>query len=168
MRLEGSYTIHADRETVWKLLLNPDVLARVMPGCERLVSNPDGSYSATMKMGIAMIKGTYQGRIEILDPVQPEHFRMKVDGKGSMGFVRGEGTLTFTENSGDTLITYGGDVQVGGLIASVGQRLIQGAAKQSLNKFFEDFTKQISAQPPQPPMAEVIPMPPNHKSGDAS
>lgn len=168
MRLEGSYTIHADRETVWKLLLNPDVLARVMPGCERLVSNPDGSYSATMKMGIAMIKGTYQGRIEILDPVQPEHFRMKVDGKGSTGFVRGEGTLTFTENSGDTLITYGGDVQVGGLIASVGQRLIQGAAKQSLNKFFEDFTKQISAQPPQPPTAEILPMLPKNESGDAS
>ena len=130
MRLEGSYTIHADRETVWKLLLNPDVLARVVPGCQKLVPNPDGSYSATMKVGIAMIKGTYQGRIEILDPVPPEHFRMKVDGKGSTGFLRGEGTLTFAENGGDTLITYGGDVQVGGLIASVGQRLILGAARQ--------------------------------------
>jgi carbon monoxide dehydrogenase subunit G len=160
MRLDGTYTIHADRETVWKLLLNPDVLSRVMPGCEKLTTNPDGCYSATMKMGIAMIKGTYQGRIEILDAVQPEHFRMKVDGKGSTGFVRGEGTLSFTENGGDTLITYGGDVQVGGLIASVGQRLILGAAKQSLNKFFEDFTKELSAQPPQPTVAEILSMPP--------
>ena len=157
MRLEGSYTIHADRETVWKLLLSPEVLSRVMPGCQKLVPNPDGSYSATMKVGIAMIKGTYQGRIEILDPVQPEHFRMKVDGKGSTGFLHGEGTLTFAENGGDTLITYGGDVQVGGLIASVGQRLIQGAARQSLNQFFQDFTKQVAARPPQSPVALRMP-----------
>jgi carbon monoxide dehydrogenase subunit G len=160
MRLEGSYTIRADREKVWEKLLNPEVLARVMPGCEKLVPNRDGSYSASMKMGFSMSKGTYQGRIEILDQVQPERFRMKVDGKGSAGFVRGEGTLTFAQNSGDTIISYGGDIQVGGLIASVGQRLILGAAKQSLNKFFEDFTKQLSAPPPQPATAEILPMPP--------
>ncbi len=146
MRLEGSYKVPAPRDLVWKQLLNPEVLARTMPGCEKLVPNPDGSYSATLKMGIAMIKGTYQGRVEILDPVQPEHFRMKVEGKGSAGFVKGEGTLALAEDGAETLITYAGDAQVGGLIASVGQRMILGAAKQTLSQFFQDFTRQVTAK----------------------
>ncbi len=160
MRIEGSYKLAFPRELVWKQLLNPEVLARVMPGCEKLVPNPDGSFNATLKMGIAMIKGVYQGHIEILDAVQPEHFRMKVEGKGSTGFVKGEGTLTFTENGGETLVNYAGDAQVGGLIASVGQRLILGAAKQSLNQFFLDFVKQLNNHPPQPPAENVVAMPP--------
>ena len=144
MKLEGSYKVPARREVVFKNLLNPDVLARALPGCEKLVPNPDGSYSAELKMGIAMVKGTYRGRVEILDPAPPEHFRMKVDGQGSGGFLKGEGTLTLSEEGAETLISYSGEAQVGGLIASVGQRMILSAARQIVDKFFQAFAKQLT------------------------
>jgi carbon monoxide dehydrogenase subunit G len=146
MKLEGTYTIHAPREAVWKQLLNRDVLARAIPGCEKLEPNPDGSYNAELKMGIAMVRGTYRGRVEILDPVPPEHFRMKVEGQGSGGFLKGEGTLTLAESGSETLISYTGEAQVGGLFASVGQRMILTAARQIVEQFFQAFAKQVPAQ----------------------
>lgn len=146
MKLEGTFTIHAPREVVWKQLLNPDVLARSIPGCEKLEPNPDGSYSAELKMGIAMVRGTYRGRVEILDPVPPEQFRMKMEGQGSGGFLKGEGTLTLAEGGSETLISYTGEAQVGGLFASVGQRMILSAARQVVEQFFQAFAKQVPAQ----------------------
>jgi len=121
------------------------VLARTIPGCEKLEPNPDGSYNAELKMGIAMVRGTYRGRVEILDQVPPEHFRMKLDGQGSGGFLKGEGTLTLAESGGETLISYTGEAQVGGLFASVGQRMILSAARQIVEQFFQDFAKQVAA-----------------------
>lgn len=146
MKLEGAYTIHAPREAVWKQLLNPEVLARSIPGCEKLEPNPDGSYNAELKMGIAMVRGTYRGRVEILDQTPPEHFRMKIEGQGSGGFLKGEGTLTLTGSGNETLISYTGEAQVGGLFASVGQRMILSAARQVVEQFFQAFEKQVPAQ----------------------
>lgn len=146
MKLEGAYTIHAPREVVWKQLLNPEVLARAIPGCEKLEPNPDGSYNAELKMGIAMVRGTYRGRVEILDQTPPEHFRMKIEGQGSGGFLKGEGTLTLTGSGNETLISYTGEAQVGGLFASVGQRMILSAARQVVEQFFQAFEKQVPAQ----------------------
>ena len=146
MKLEGAYTIHAPREIVWKQLLNPHVLARAIPGCEKLEPNPDGSYNAELKMGIAMVRGTYRGRVEILDKVPPEHFRMKVEGQGSGGFLKGEGTLSLAESGNETLISYTGEAQVGGLFASIGQRMILSAARQVVEQFFQAFEKQVHAQ----------------------
>lgn len=112
--------------------------------------NPDGSFHAELRVGIAAVKGTYRARVEIHDPAPPEHFRMKVEGQGAGGFLKGEGTITLTAVSSgeagggaETVITYSGDAQVGGLIASVGQRLMQGAAKQIVNQFFEALARQI-------------------------
>jgi carbon monoxide dehydrogenase subunit G len=146
MTLDGTYKISAPREVVYKQLLNPDVLACSLSGCEKLTPNPDGSFSAQLKIGIAMMKGTYQGRVEIKDAVPPEHFRMLIEGKGSVGFMKGEGTLTLTEDGDGTLISYHGEAQVGGLIASVGQRMILGAAKQNVTQFFQEFAKQIATK----------------------
>ena len=123
--------------------MNPEVLARAMPGCEKLEPKVDGSFSAELKVGVAAVKGAYRGRIEILDATPPEHFRMKVEGKGTGGFLKGEGTLTLTDSGDETLISYSGDGQVGGVIASVGQRLILSAAKRIVNEFFEAFAQQL-------------------------
>jgi uncharacterized protein len=147
MKLEGSYTVPARRETVWQRLMDPQVLAHSLPGCEKFEPNTDGSYHAELKVGIAAVKGSYHGRVEILDPVPPEHCRLKVEGKGTGGFLKGEGILSLTEAGGGTEIHYSGEAQVGGVIASVGQRLILGAAKQVVNQFFEAFAKQLAATP---------------------
>ena len=145
MKLEGKYTIPAPRETVWKRLLDPATLARALPGCEKLEPNPDGSFGADLKVGIGAVRGTYHGRVEILDPQPPESYRMKVEGKGTGGFVKGEGTLKLTEDGGGTTIAYSGEAQVGGVIASVGQRLLESAGRQIAGKFFEAFAQQVKA-----------------------
>lgn len=152
MKLEGAFTIAAPRQAVWQQLMNPDVLARALPGCEKMQPNSDGSYQAELKVGIGAIKGTYSGRVEILDPVPLERYRMKVDGKGTGGFVNGEGTFTLADGGGaaaganaGTVISYRGDAQVGGLIASIGQRLLQGAAQKIVSQFFEAFARQVLA-----------------------
>lgn len=149
MKLEGTYMIAAPRETVWQNLLNPETLAKSLPGCEKLEPQPDGSFRAEMKVGIAAVKGSYHGRVEILEPVPPERFRMKVEGKGTGGFLKAEGTLTLLGTGSETLVGYSGEAQVGGLIASVGQRLVLGAARQIVQNFFQAFSKQVTQ--PQPP-----------------
>ncbi len=151
MKLEGNYIVPAPRDVVWQYLMNPQVLGRSLPGCEKLVPNPDGSFHADLRVGIAAVKGTYRARIEILDPAPPEHFRMIVEGQGTGGFLKGEGTLTLAESSSGTLVSYSGDAQVGGLIASVGQRLIQGAARQIVQQFFDAFAKQVQQPSPSIP-----------------
>ncbi len=143
MKIEGTYSIHAPRETVWEHLLNPETLAKCLPGCDKLEPQPDGSYRTEMKVGIASVKGCYHGRVEILDAVPPEHFRMKVEGQGAGGFMKGEGTLTLVKGESDTLVGYSGEAQVGGVIASVGQRLVQAAARQIVNQFFQAFSRQF-------------------------
>jgi carbon monoxide dehydrogenase subunit G len=144
MKIEGTYAIPAPRQVVWQHLMNPEVLARSLPGCEKLVPNSDGSYHTELKISIAAVKGSYRGRIEILDPMAPERYRMKVQGQGTNGFVKGEGTLTLSDDgAAATKISYSGDAQVGGVIASVGQRLIHAAAHQLADHFFQELAKQI-------------------------
>jgi carbon monoxide dehydrogenase subunit G len=143
MRLEGAYTIPAKRDVVWRSLMDPQILSRALPGCEKMESNPDGSYRTELKVGIGAVRGSYHGRVQILDPLPLEHYRMKVEGKGAVGFVNGEGTLTLSDDAAGTVIRYTGDAQVGGVIASVGQRLLQGAAHKIVSQFFEALTKQL-------------------------
>lgn len=143
MKLEGTYTIPAPRETVWKNLMDPQVLGRAFPGCEKIEPHPDGSFHAELKIGIAAAKGTYHGRIEISDAVPFERYRMRVEGQGTGGFLRGEGTLTLVDGAAETVINYVGEAQVGGVVASTGQRLMLAAARQIVNQFFQAFAKQL-------------------------
>ena len=154
MKIEGTYKIAAPRETVWQHLMSPESLARSLPGCEKLEPNPDGSFRAELKVGIAAVKGSYHGRIEILDPLPPERYRMKVEGQGTGGFLKGEGTLALSSDGDGTTISYTGEAQVGGVVASVGQRLVLAAAKQIINQFFQAFSRQALpavASPTAPP-----------------
>ena len=145
MKMEGTYQVSAPRQLVYEQLLNPEKLARALPGCEKLEPNSDGSCHAEMKVGIAAIKGSYQGRVEILDQVPHEGFRIKVDGQGKGGFLKGEGTLALADadSGAGTTIHYSGEAQVGGLFAAIGQRMIQAATKQILQQFFQAFAKQL-------------------------
>ena len=143
MKLEGTYLIAAPRQTVWQHLLNPETLSKSLPGCEKLEPQPDGSFQAEMKVGIAAVKGAYKGRVEILEQVPPERFRIKVDGKGTGGFLKAEGLLTLLGTGNETLVGYTGEAQVGGVIASVGQRLVLGAARQIVQNFFQAFSRIV-------------------------
>lgn len=147
MKIEGSYKIPATPEAVYRQLLDPGTLAHALPGCEKLTPNPDGSYQAAMKVGIAAVKGTYEGRIEILDQKPPERFRMRVNAHGKGGFLRGEGEIVLAGSGDETTVSYSGETQVGGMIAAVGQRMIQAASRQIVSQFFQAFAKQIQESP---------------------
>lgn len=145
MELTGEHTFSAPRERVWAFLLDPEVLKQCLPGCERLdVIGPD-EYSATMKIGIAMIKGTFQGRVKISEKQEPERYKMLVEGSGPQGQVSGEGTLELIEQDGKTIVRYRGDANVRGTIARVGARMIQPAARTIVGQFFGCLESKASS-----------------------
>lgn len=143
MKIQGSYKIPTAREVVYKHLLDPEALAQALPGCEKLTEHDACSYDAEICVGIAAVKGTYQGRVEILDQNPPESFRMRVNAHGNSGFLKGEGEIVLTGSGDETTVSYSGETQVGGLIAAVGQRMIQAASRQIVSQFFQAFAKQI-------------------------
>lgn len=145
MKLEGQFRVPALRETVYSKLLDPAVLAGALPGCERLDPDGENRYRARMKVGVGPVKGVYDGVVEILDQHAPERFRMKIEGKGPGSFLKGEGVLAFAEETGQTVVKYSGEAQIGGLLASVGQRMVQAASKQIVGQFFQAFARQIQA-----------------------
>jgi uncharacterized protein len=143
MTLDGSHHFKAPRDRVWALFNDPGVLARATPGCERL--NPIGpdEFEATLSVGVAAVKGTYQGRLAITDKRPPEGYTLHVEGTGRPGFVKGEGRLSLTEQDGGTLATINAEAQVGGLIAAVGQRLIGAAARLLMSQFFSALEAEL-------------------------
>lgn len=136
MNIEATHEIKAPRERVYAALIDPEVLRLAIPGCESLEKVDDDVYSATMKAGIGAIKGSFKGDVRLEDMRPPEHYRIVVEGKGAMGFAKGSADFQLEDKDGGTLIRYSGEMQMGGKIAGVGQRMIQGAAKMMASQFF--------------------------------
>jgi carbon monoxide dehydrogenase subunit G len=116
---------------------DPEILARAIPGCESLERIGENEYKMKMKMALASISGAFEGKVRITDQTPPASFRLIVEGAGKIGFVKGDGLLKLAPADGGTEVTYEGDAQVGGTMAAVGQRLIDGTAKMMIKKFFE-------------------------------
>lgn len=146
MKLEGKHNFKAPRQQVWDLLTSPRHLEKALPGCEKLEEREPGKYDATLKIGIAAVKGTYTGKVEILEPEPPKRYRLTGEGGGGPGFVKGEAIIELLEQDKNTLVSYQGEVQVGGLIAGIGQRLIGGIAKMMLGQFFKSMEKALKAE----------------------
>ena len=147
MKVSGSFTVPAVREKAYSLLQDPEILAKCMPGTDQLHQVAEGEYEMKMKVVIASIGGQFGGKVRLADQNPPESFKLIVEGNGKIGFLKGEGLLSLTPN-GDlsTEIKYDGDVQVGGTMASVGQRLLDTTAKHIIKKFFEKFSEAAKAQ----------------------
>ena len=136
MKLEGSYDIPAPRDRVWSAFLDPEVLRQAIPGCEKLEAMGNDEYKATMKVGVAAVKGTFEGKVRLTDKKPPDSYKMAVEGSGAPGFIRGETVITLTDADGGTRVSYTADMQVGGLIAGVGQRMLGGVSKMLADQFF--------------------------------
>jgi carbon monoxide dehydrogenase subunit G len=147
MKIEGSADIPAPREKVWEAFLDPNILAQALPGCEKLEAIGPNEYKATMKVGVAAIKGTFEGKVKLSDLEPPNRYRMAVEGSGGPGFVRGEAGMQMSDVEGGTKVSYDADVQVGGLIASVGQRMLGGVTKMMLDQFFTKMTELLTSKP---------------------
>jgi len=145
MKIQGTQEVHAPRERIYALLTDPSVLQRCIPGCESLEKFAEDAYAVTIKAGIGMIKGTFKGNVHLADMRPPEHYQIAVDGKGGPGFVKGVGDFDLEEQDGGTLIRYTGEMQVGGAIAGVGQRMIEGAAKMLAARFFAALEAETKA-----------------------
>lgn len=151
MKIEGTHELHAKRERVYEAMVDPEVLQRCIPGCERLEKTGENTYSATLRAGVGSIKGVFTGNVRLEDMRPPAHYRIVVDGKGQPGFMKGSGDLDLEERDDVTIVNYKGDVQVGGTIAGVGQRMIQGTAKMMAAQFFTAIEAEAKAHPGEPP-----------------
>jgi carbon monoxide dehydrogenase subunit G len=147
VKIAGEQPLSAPRERVWELFNDPNRLSRLVPGLEKLaVLGPD-EFAGTINVGIAAVKGVYSGTLKLEDKRPPEHYKMIVDGKGKQGFIRASGTLDLVAvDANDALVKYAGDVQVGGPLMQVGQRMIESAAKMMLGQFFAAAEAELQAE----------------------
>lgn len=143
MKIEGSHDIPAPRQKVWDAFLDPERLRQAMPGCEKLESIGSDEFRATLKIGVAAVKGTFEGKVRLSDKNPPDSYRMAVEGSGGPGFVRGETVITLSDIEGGTRVSYTADVQIGGLIAGVGQRMIGGVSKMMADQFFNRMSELL-------------------------
>lgn len=150
MKVAGNYTLNAPREDVYKALQDPGVLSRTLPGVQQLeVTGPD-EYSITLNAGVASIKGTYQGQLVVTDKQEPERYTMKASGSGGPGTISADAVVSLHEVEDGTRLEYDADAIVGGMIAGVGQRVIQGVAKRTAGEFFGAIEQDLTAGPPAP------------------
>jgi carbon monoxide dehydrogenase subunit G len=171
MKLDGDYVFEARVQDVWDALFDPQVLAAVLPGCEKL-DLVDGAYLGELKVKVGPIQGKFSGKVDLLDLDEPKSYRMLVDGRGPQGFVKASATIRLAAEGAGTKITYESEAQVGGKIATVGQRLIETSAraivKQSLEGLNDNIKIRVAAYaaeaaaaprsaPAPAPAAEVTP-----------
>jgi uncharacterized protein len=142
MKLAGDYSFEAGIQEVWDALFDPAVLAAVMPGCEKL-ELVNGSYLGEIKVKVGPIQGNFSGKVDLSDMVEPKSYKMTVDGKGSTGFVKATATIGLESVGTGTKVTYDADAQVGGKIASVGQRLVETSAKAIVKQSLEGLAENI-------------------------
>jgi hypothetical protein len=143
MRIEGSHTLAAPRQRVYEILTDHQALVKLLPGCEKLEPAGTDTYTVKMKLGIAALSGSYQGTVKLSDQKPPESLRLSVQARAPGGVAEGSGTLNLTEKAGKTTVQYAGEVEVSGLLASVGQRLLDSAAKMVIGQFFKNLEREL-------------------------
>lgn len=162
MHIEGSYTFAAPRQAVWDAIMDPAIMGQALPGGEKLERTSDTEYVGVMNVRVGPVQGKFQGKILIQDLNPPESCTMVVDGRGAPGFLTGTGSwqLADGDDGASTVMTYSGDVEVGGKIANVGQRLLDSSARSITRQGLESLDAQIQARlapPAAPPAAPTAP-----------
>jgi len=158
MEFKGRYLIPASPEKVWNSLNDPQILRQCVPGCERMDKTDDTHFSAAAVLKIGPVKATFNANITLdnLDP--PRRCTLKGEGQGGVaGFARGEAEVVLTPEGDGTVLSYTAQAQIGGKLAQIGQRLIDGAAKQVADDFFVRFSAAVVNAPDA--IAEVPPQP---------
>lgn len=146
MKLQGEHLFPVDRERLWAALLDPTLLQRVLPGCEPLESTGERRWKTAMALAVGPVQGRFQGNLELSDLVAPESYRLKLDGSGPAGFLRGSGTVRLATEGSSTRLSYEVDAQVGGKVASVGQRLVESSARALARQGLEGLEAALAAR----------------------
>ena len=166
MEMTGEYRIPAPRQRVWEALNDPEILKQCIPGCEELEKKSDTEFEARVLAKVGPVKARFKGKVELSDIRAPESYVISGEGKGGpAGFARGSATVRLEEVDGATVLRYEARADVGGKLAQIGSRLVQGTAKKMADEFFGKFTEVVTArEAPEavpveaaPPAAEAAP-----------
>ncbi|MEM7111701.1 MAG: carbon monoxide dehydrogenase subunit G [Chloroflexota bacterium] len=146
MKINGEYTFDAPQDFVWNALRDPDVLGSIMPGGEGIEEVGENEYAGNLKIKVGPVQGKFKGKIKLSDIVEPDSYKMEVDGKGAPGFVKATGAIQLTDQGEQTHMAYEGDAKIGGRIASVGQRLMDTSAKAIIRQSLEALNEYLKVQ----------------------
>lgn len=145
MNFKGKYNFDASPGDIFDAMTNPGTVAACLPGCDALEPLGDNRYQATMTIGVAAIKGRFKGTVELCDLDRPRSYTLRVSGKGSVGFARGQARIDIHEQGASSLVAVQAKAQVGGAVARVGQRLLAGTTKMVADKFFACLRTKVGA-----------------------
>lgn len=143
MKLEGRAEFPYDTVQVWNALHDMDILVKVIPGCKSLMPDEDGGYKVTLSLGVAAIKGDYEGKIRVTEVEFPHHYILDAEGAGKPGFVNMKVDCRLEPNSAGALMRWSCDANVGGLIAGIGGRVMTGISKHLTREFFKDLIDEM-------------------------
>jgi len=146
IELAGEYEFAASQELVWEMLMDPEVLAMTISGCEKLERVDDSTLQGLLNLRVGPVQGVFHGKVESTDVHPPDRLHMVVSGSGPAGAVRGEGNITLEAMAATTRLRYDGAVQVSGRIASVGQRVMDSSAKSIVRQSLQSLERQIQAR----------------------
>jgi carbon monoxide dehydrogenase subunit G len=147
MKLEGEYIFDGPREQVWELVRDPEVLASALPGTQSMNQVSESEYEGKMNLRVGPIAGVFSGRVVVSDEVPPESYSLSVEGKGAPGFGKGTGHVQLIDQGdGTTLMKYEGELEVGGKLAGVGQRMIETVGKSMTRQGLESLNKALQAR----------------------
>lgn len=148
MHFEGSHDIPASRETVWALLNDIDVLARIAPGVKSLEPIEATRYKAVFQVKVGPVNGKFKGELEVADPVEPERYTLKVIQKSPVGAVKGNFIISLESTGDDSCaVAFNGDAKISGMIAGIGSRVLSGVAKSQTEQFFRALENEVAAAP---------------------
>ena len=150
MKITGEAVLQAPLPKVWDALLDPEVLVRTIPGCERLETTGENAYAMTVTVGIAAIKGTYTGSCRITDLDRHRSLRLSAEGAGAPGTIAADVDVRFSEDetTGSTVLQYDADTTVGGMIGGVGQRMLSSVSRRLATEFFTAVERDVTTGPP--------------------
>ncbi len=145
MPIQGEYRIAASREAVWNALNDPEVLKACIPGCEALQKLSDTEIDARINATLGPVRSVFATRIQITEIDAPAGYTLAGEGKGAAGFGKGSARVELAEDAGATVLRYSADLRLGGKLAQVGSRLLEGATRQLADQFFDAFAKRLDA-----------------------
>ncbi|GAA6160403.1 carbon monoxide dehydrogenase subunit G [Ruegeria sp. HU-ET01832] len=156
MELHDSRVIAAPRSKVWEALLSADILKECVPGCKEMSGTAEDGFTATVVQKVGPVKATFKGEVTLSDMVDQESVKLSGEGKGgAAGFAKGAADVTLSDAPEGTLLAYNVDARVGGKLAQLGGRVIDGVAKKMADQFFENFQNAVEEEP-QPAPAEAV------------
>jgi len=149
MTMTGEYQLGATRDVVWAKLNDPETLKGCIPGCEDLEKISDTEFRATARMKVGPVSARFKGKVNLSDLDPPNGYKISGEGEGGVaGFAKGGAVVALGEKNGGTLLTYSVEAQIGGKLAQLGQRLVNGAAKKLADEFFANFAEAVQGKQP--------------------